>query len=112
MGNNKLLYRHNSQQQRSDSDPVFLFDNLLPVFVPKGLIRMAESKALIFILNMLWPPLFVFAFLANIDNIKSTILFIVALSMGMIRFYFWVIRATQNKKLKDLDIKEREQELK
>jgi hypothetical protein len=77
----------------------------------KHSIKMAESKALLFVLNMLWPPLYVFAWLTNLDNIKSTILFIVALIMGMIRFYFWVIRATQNRRLKDLDIEEREKEI-
>lgn len=55
--------------------------------------------------------LYVFAFFANLDNIKSTILFIVALSMSMYRFYRWGINSIQNKKLKDLAIREKEIEL-
>lgn len=74
-------------------------------------IKMAESKVVLFLLNTLWPPLYVWAWISNLDNIQSSILFIVALIMGMIRFYFWMIRAAQNKRLKDLEIYEREKNL-
>lgn len=52
--------------------------------------------------------LYIFAFISNLDNTKSTILFIVALLMSMYRFYRWAITSWQNKRLKDLTIRERE----
>lgn len=55
--------------------------------------------------------LYVFAWFANLDNIKSSILFIVALCMSMYRFYRWGINSIQNKRLKDLSIQEKEIEL-
>lgn len=111
MGNNKLLYGDNGKQRTTGSGSVYGSGSNLHIPVHKGLKKMAESKALIFILNLLWPPLYIFAWVSNLDNIKSTILFIVALIMGAVRFYFWVISAMQNRRLKDLDIKEREKEV-
>lgn len=108
MGDNKLFYRTNGKQREGRSDPFYSSGADLHLSTYKRLIKMAEGKALIFLFNMLWPPLWVFAWLSNIDNVKSTILFIVTLVAGMIRFYFWMIRSRQNKRLKDLDIKMRE----
>lgn len=69
----------------------------------------AKIAALMFgSLNMF---LYIFAWFANLDNIKSTILFIVALGMSLYRFYRWAITSRQNKKLKDLVIREKEIEL-
>jgi len=55
--------------------------------------------------------IYIFAWAANLDNVKSMILFIVALAMSMYRFYRWAINSWQNKRLKDLAIQEREIEL-
>lgn len=55
--------------------------------------------------------IYVFAWVANLDNTKSTILFIAALGMSLYRFYRWAINSWQNKKLKDLSIYEKELEL-
>lgn len=72
---------------------------------------MAEGKILLMMLSFIIPPLWIFAFIENFDNIKSTVLFIVAIIMGIIRFYFTIINAIQNQKLKDLDIRKKEKEL-
>jgi hypothetical protein len=110
MGNNELFYRGNGEQRNSGSSSFYTANSSMSVLVHKGL-KMAESKALMLILSILWPPIYIFAWLSNLDNIKSTILFIVALIMGMIRFYFWIIRTRQNNRLKELDILEREKML-
>lgn len=55
--------------------------------------------------------LYIAAWFANLDNIKSTILFMAALGMTLYRFYRWAITSIQNKKLKDLLIREKEIEL-
>lgn len=72
---------------------------------------MADSKVVMFLLKFILPPLYIFAWLSNLDNIKSTILFIFALLFMMIRMYFWIIRARQNNRMRELDILERERQL-
>ena len=52
--------------------------------------------------------LYVGAWFANLDSIKSTILFILAILMTMHRWYRWSITSSQNKRLKDIKIKEEE----
>lgn len=110
MGNNELFYRDNDEQRNGSSYRFHSSHRNMSVLVHKGL-KMAESKALILLFNILWPPLYFIAWFSNLDNIKSTILFIVALVMGMVRFYFWVIRTKQNNRLKELEIMEREKEV-
>jgi hypothetical protein len=64
------------------------------------------------VLKWLVPPVAVFAWIINIDNVKSTILFILAVIGMMIQIYHKLITNRQNRRLKDLDIKERERQLK
>lgn len=63
-------------------------------------------KALLF--AMVYYPLYVFAWFANLDSVKSTILFIVALGLTGYRVYRDNITRNQNRILKDLQI-QREQ---
>lgn len=70
--------------------------------------KMGLAKITAFLAGSLNIFLYVFAFIANLDSVKSTILFIVALAMSMYRFYRWAITSWQNKRLKDLTIRERE----
>ncbi len=54
--------------------------------------------------------LYISAWFANLGNIKSSILFIVALSMSMYRFYRWGVNSMQNKRLKDIEIEKKKLE--
>lgn len=56
---------------------------------------MAETKFVALILNLIGVPLCFIAFFDNINNIKSAVIFIVALTFLMIRMYFYVIWAKQ-----------------
>lgn len=56
---------------------------------------MAETKFAVLILNLIGVPLCFIAFLDNLDNIKSAVIFLVALIFLMIRLYFYVIWAKQ-----------------
>lgn len=67
-------------------------------------LKMAQFKVLALLAGLLNVSLYIIAWFANIDNTKSTILFIVALGMSLYRFYRWVINSKQNKKLKDIEI--------
>lgn len=55
--------------------------------------------------------LFVSAWFANLDSVKSTILFIMAVIMSAYRFYRWTITSRQNKRLKDLQLRREELEV-
>lgn len=73
--------------------------------------EMAITKFMLSLLGWIGFPLLGISWLANMDNIKSTIIFIVSLLMVMVRFYYWVETAKQNRKLKSLLIEEREIEM-
>lgn len=73
--------------------------------------KMAIAKIWAFFLGGLNVFIYIFAWIANLDSIKSTILFVVALIMSGYRFYRWAINSQQNKKLKDLSIRQREIEV-
>ena len=71
-------------------------------------IKMGAAKFVALLTGSFNIMLYILAWFANLDNIKSTILFIVALCMSLYRFYRWAIRDGQNKRLKDLTIQEKE----
>ncbi len=73
--------------------------------------KMAESKIVFFILNMLLPPMYIYAFIVNIDNVKSTILFILAVIFSSVRFYFWVLKEQQMKRKREMELEQQEKDL-
>lgn len=64
---------------------------------------MAETKFVALILNLIGVPLCFIAFWDNIDNVKSAVIFIVALTFLMIRIYFYVIWAKQKTEKQKLE---------
>lgn len=73
----------------------------------KRLFKMELAKITAFFTGFINVFLYIGAWFANFDNTKSTILFIVAISMSMYRFYRWAIRSRQEKKLKDIEIEKK-----
>ena len=73
--------------------------------------KMGIAKLTTLLFSSINVLVYVFAFISNLDSVKSTILFIVAMAMSMYRFYRWAINNDQNKRLKDLAIRERELEI-
>lgn len=65
---------------------------------------MAVSKFMLSLLGWIGFPLLGISWIQNMDNVRSVIIFIVSLVMVMIRFYFWVITAKQNKEIKQIKI--------
>lgn len=95
MGNNKFNNRMERKQHESSSRIIHLAD-LDDMHNPyKRIIKMAETKFAVLILNLIGVPLCFIAFLDNLDNIKSAVIFLVALIFLMIRLYFYVIWAKQ-----------------
>lgn len=83
---------------------MFNFINESAVHENQRTLKMELAKITAIFTGVINVFLYIGAWFANLDNIKSTILFIVALAMSMYRFYRWAINSRQNKKLKDLEI--------
>lgn len=73
--------------------------------------KMAESKVILLILNFVLPPLYVYAWIINLDNTKSTILFIMAVFFASVRFYFWVIKEKQMRRKREMELEHQQREL-
>lgn len=73
---------------------------------------MAETKFALILFNLLGIPVYILGFFANLDNIKSAILFLLGLIYMMIQIYFNVIWAKQKTRMRELDIQQKEKDLK
>lgn len=95
MGNNKFNNRMERKQHESSSRIIHLAypDDMHNPY--KRIIKMAETKFAVLILNLIGVPLCFIAFWSNIDNVKSAVIFLVALIFLLIRIYFYVIWAKQ-----------------
>lgn len=71
---------------------------------------MAQVKWALILCDMLGIPVTVLGIWANIDNIKSTVLFILALTYVMFRLYYYAIQKQQAVREKDLDLWHKEQD--
>lgn len=95
MGNNKFNNRMERKQHQSSIRTIHLAypnDSNNPY---KRIFKMAETKFAVLILNLIGVPLCFIAFWNNIDNVKSAVIFLVALIFLLIRIYFYVIWAKQ-----------------
>lgn len=72
---------------------------------------MAETKLAAILLNLLGIPLCFYSFMQNIDNVKSAVLFIVALCFLMFRLYFFVVWAKQKTRKNELELEKMERDL-
>lgn len=77
----------------------------------KEIRQMATTKALLALFTWLSIPLLGISWLANLDNIKSTIIFIVSLSMALTTFAFKVLAWIDNRKMRAIKRRMEEIEL-
>lgn len=115
MGDNKLLDWNKHKQYISRSNFIYVVNNCnIGSILNRS--NMEWTGILIKIASLLLFPLWIFTWVINIDNTKSTILFIAAMIMGGVRFYFFIKkqsqalhRERQAAQMRDLDIKDRYQ---
>jgi hypothetical protein len=69
--------------------------------------KLMESKLFIWLFTVLPPTGYSLIILLNIDNIKGFILFIVAILYGIARLIFYVIKQNQERRMRELDIREK-----
>jgi ABC-type transport system involved in cytochrome bd biosynthesis fused ATPase/permease subunit len=112
MGSNQFGDRmERKQYQNSDwivhtFDWKYIGDNIQRVS------KMAETKFAVLIINLLGIPVCFFAFIKNIDNVKSAFIFLAAMSFLLIRMYFFVIWAKQKTRKNELELRAMENDLK
>ena len=70
--------------------------------------KLMESSFFNWLITVLPPTGYSLVILLNIDNIKGIILFVVAVLYGVARLVFYVIKQNQERRLRELDIKEKE----
>ncbi len=73
--------------------------------------EMLLPESVMWLLKIITPPLWIWMWIQNLDNIKSTIIFIVTLGMGLILFYFRIARIRRNNRKIDLENQRIEGEL-
>lgn len=103
MGDNKY---HNKDKREQYEDRGFIVHTFDPNDLRNTIQRttkMAEAKIAAIILNLIGIPLCFVAFIQNLDNVKSAVLFICALCFILIRMYFFVIWAKQKTKKNELE---------
>lgn len=58
---------------------------------------------------MVGVPLYIYAFIRNIESVKSTVLFILAVIFLLVRMYYYVKKNNQALREKEYDLWEREE---
>lgn len=71
---------------------------------------MAQIKWAVWLADLLGISTTLLGFISNIDNVKSAILFILALTYMMFRIYFYVIQRQQSIREKEIDLWHQEQD--
>lgn len=70
-----------------------------------------ESKLMIWLINYILPSGYGLTILLNIDNVKGVILFVIAVLYGVARLFFYIIKQNQDRRMRELDIQERQKKL-
>lgn len=77
----------------------------------KRLQAMAEAKGLMLFLDALGVPVYLWALIASIGDVRSVILFLLGVLYAVVRVIFMAVKNFQEAKLRQLDIREREIEV-
>jgi uncharacterized membrane protein len=70
-----------------------------------------ESKLLMWLITIVPTYIYGLVILLNIDNVKGVILFAIAVLYGLARLFFYVIKQNQERRMRELDIREKKRSL-
>ncbi len=104
MASDKLSDKFGYQQRESYRLPFYYPGINLQLPYLKRTIKMAQVKWALILCDMLGIPVFFMGITANIDNVRSAVLFILATIYIMIRGYFFFVRQRQAVKEKDIEL--------
>ena len=108
MGDHRMDYRHGHKSPESSIKPVHGVGIGINGTIIKRITAMAEAKTILMFLDFLGVPVFAYAFLINLGDVKGYVLFSIAVLYGIARLVFYVIKGVQDAQLRRLDIRERE----
>lgn len=98
--------------KQSENNGLSIYTISRSLFVPyfKRLNRMAQIKWALILCDIFGIPVTLLGIASNMDNIKSTILFIIAAIYLMLRAYYYAIRQQQESKAREIDNWNKEQD--
>jgi hypothetical protein len=108
MGNNSSAFKPGREQLNGRGLSVLYNPEYNPNPTIKPLTKRMESKLLMWVITILPSSGYGLLILLNIDNVKGVILFVVAVLYGIARLCFYVIKQNQERRMRELDIKERQ----
>lgn len=111
MGSNQFGNRLGREQRQNSSGFIHTFDSNYQLSLIQRVIKMAETKLAVILLNLIGIPLCFISFLSNLDNVKSAVIFICALAFILIRMYFFVIWAKQKTRKNEFELRQMEKDL-
>ncbi len=104
MANNQQFYR-GEHKQRSGSGLDFHSAGIsMQFFDFKRVNKMAQVKMIWLICDIFGIPITLLGIAANIDNVKSAIIAILAIAYLMVRGYFYYLKSDQAVREKELEI--------
>ena len=107
MGNNRNFHRHTDKQQDHRGLFVLSVNEHNNITTNKPSTKKMEVKILLYLLNFGY-GLYT---LLNIENVKGWILFIIGILYGAARVVFYIIKQNQERRMRELDIKERQNKI-
>lgn len=110
MADHKHDNRNEHQQHEGGGDSIYNHGVHLQLPYYKRVIEMAQVKWALIICDMLGISATLMGIFANLENVKSTVLFFLALIFLMLRLYFFVVQRRQAIREKDLELWHMEQD--
>lgn len=112
MGNNVLNHQHRRKQSESHQLSVSDIPTTVVMEGNKRILRMAESKLILHLLNIFGIPLFGYTLFTLWNTTQGWILFVIAAFFGIAKLFFFIRRQfqavhkdNQEAALRDLEIK-------
>lgn len=107
MGNNSNFHRPTSEQQDNSGLLILSASHNSNITTHKPSKKKMEVKILLYLLNLGY-GLYT---LLNIENIKGWILFSIGILYGAARVLFYIIKQNQERRMRELDIQERQKKV-
>lgn len=107
MGNNSADFRPRREQSHDSGLFVLSSTKYYHPKPSKPFKKRMEPKILIWLTTILPSSGYGLMILLNIENVKGLILFVVAVLYGIARLVFYVIKQNQERRMRELDIREK-----
>lgn len=104
MANYKYTNRLGYQQRESGGFSVYRFGFGMQLSIFKRVLEMASIKWAWILADILGIPIWIMGIVANFDNVKSTVLFIVGLIYLGVRVYFYFVQKSQAVREKEIEL--------